>query len=255
MRIELAPSERTLPALLERQAQVFGERSLMTIAGGEWLHRDAATVAARRAGALRAAGIGRGDRVAVMCSNRVEFLEAFLGCGWIAAASVPINSASMGPQIEYLLANSGARLLVIEDRFLERLATADLSRTALRAIWVVGDAAPDAVGGIACARWPAAGEPVAPEAVQPGDTLAILYTSGTTGPAKGVMCPHAQYYWWGVHSARILGLGTQDVLCTTLPLFHVNALNTFAQAAVAGARVVFEGKFSASGFWSAMRRH
>jgi carnitine-CoA ligase len=255
MKIDLAPNERTLPALLKRQAEAFGERPLVTIAGGEWVHRDAPGLAARRAGALQAAGVGKGDRVALMCSNRVEFLEAFLGCGWIGAASVPVNSASMGPQIEYLLTNSGARLLVIEHQYLERLATADLSRTALQAIWVVGGASPHSAGGVACSPWPAAGQPADAEAVQPGDTLAILYTSGTTGPAKGVMCPHAQYYWWGVNSARILGIEADDVLCTTLPLFHVNALNTFAQAAVTGARVVFEGKFSASGFWPAMRRH
>ena len=255
MKIELAPPERTLPALLGRQAEVFGGRPLVTIAGGQWTHADAARIAAGRGAALRAAGVGRGDRVAVMCSNRAEFLEAFLGCGWIGAASVPVNSASMGPQIEYLLANSGARLLVIEQQFLERLATADLSRTALRAIWVVGGSAPATVGEVACSLWPAAGAPVDAETVQPGDTLAILYTSGTTGPAKGVMCPHAQFYWWGANSARILGIGPEDVLCTTLPLFHINALNSFAQAAIAGARVVFEGKFSASRFWPAMRRH
>ena len=78
--------------------------------------------------------------------------------------------------------------------------------------------------------------PIAPAAVQPGDPLAILYTSGTTGPAKGVICPHAQYFWWGVNSAEVLGVGADDVLCTTLPLFHINALNTFAQARSTGCR-------------------
>lgn len=255
MRIERPPHQRTLPALLQLQAERFAGRPLVQIAGAAWRHDEAAGVAAGRAAALQAAGVGRGDRVALMCSNRVEFLETFLGCGWSGAACVPVNGASMGPQIEYLLRDSGARLLVIEDRFVERLATADLSRTALRAIWVVGQATPGALGGIACLAWPVAGEPVPAAAVQPGDTLAILYTSGTTGPAKGVMCPHAQYLAWGSNTARILGAGQDDVLCTTLPLFHINALNTFAQAAVTGARVVFEAKFSASGFWAAMRRN
>ena len=111
------------------------------------------------------------------------------------------------------------------------------------------------VHGIACVPWPDAGEPIEPAPVQPGDTLAILYTSGTSGPAKGVLCPHAQYLWWGLNSARILGVHADDVLCTTLPLFHINALNTYAQAALMGARAVFETKFSASGFWPAMCRH
>ena len=107
----------------------------------------------------------------------------------------------------------------------------------------------------ACAscRIPPAPSLVAAAEVRPGDPLAILYTSGTTGPAKGVVCPHAQYYWWGVNSADVLGVGADDVLCTTLPLFHINALNTFAQAALTGCEVVFEARFSASGFWPAMR--
>ena len=72
--------------------------------------------------------------------------------------------------------------------------------------------------------------------VSPGDTLAIIYTRGTTGPSKGVMCPHAQYYLVGRQlAAAFLACGEDDVLCTTLPLFHINALNTFAQALLTGA--------------------
>ena len=231
----LAPRKRTLPAMLRRAAEQFGDQPLMTIAGTQWRHRDAAEIAARRGAALRAAGVSRGDRVAVMSSNRAELLEVFLGCGWIGAAAVPINTASMGPQIEYYLANSGARLLVIEDRFVERLAA-----IAVEKVWIMGD------------TYPPAADAVDPADVQPGETLAILYTSGTTGPAKGVTCPHAQYYWWGVNTASILGARASDVLCTTLPLFHINALNTFAQAALIGCSVAFERRFSASEFWSTM---
>jgi carnitine-CoA ligase len=252
--IELPARERTLPALLQAQGRAFGARPWLVVGDTAWSHADAADVAARRAAALQAAGITRGDRVALMCSNRAEFVEAFLGCGWLGAVGVPVNTAAMGPQIEYLLANSGARLLVIEARWLERLATADLSRTSLQAVWVVGDGE-SAPAGIACTPWPAAGAPVQAAVVQPGDTLAILYTSGTTGPAKGVMCPHAQLLLFGLNSASILGVGADDVLVTTLPLFHVNALNTLLQAALTGARVVCEERFSASGFWPAMRRH
>jgi len=253
----LPPGERTLPAMLRHAAERFGDRPLVTLAGVSWSHREAAGIAARRAAALRANGVTRSERVALMCGNRVEFLETFLGCGWLGAVSVPMNTASMGPQIEYFLADSGARLLVIEAGFIERLGTADLSRTALQMIWVVG--VDDAVqgettlGGVPCVAWPASREAVEPAAVQPGETLAILYTSGTTGPAKGVLCPHAQYHWWGINTARVLGVAEADVLCSTLPLFHINALNTFAQAALAGCRVVFEARFSASRFWTAMQ--
>src|SRR5258706_14771807 len=140
----LAPRDRTLPAMLRRQAEVFGARPFLAIAGAAWSHRDVAAVAARRAGALRAAGVQRGDRVAVMCSNRAEFLETVLGCGWMGAVAVPINTASMRPQIEYVLSDSGARLLVIEDRFVERLGA-----VVPKAGWVVDGDLPAAGGAIA----------------------------------------------------------------------------------------------------------
>jgi crotonobetaine/carnitine-CoA ligase len=218
--------------MLERAASRHGERPLLEIAGGTWRYCDAPQAVARRAGALRAAGVARGDRVALMCGNRIEQLEIFLACGWIGAVAVPINTAAMGPQIDYYVKNSGARLLVLEREFVSRLHTG--VRT-----WVVDDGLPQA-------------DAVDADQVAPGDTLAILYTSGTTGPAKGVVCPHAQYYWWGLNTADILGVREDDVLCTTLPLFHINALNTFAQALLTGSRVAFEAKFSVSGFWDTM---
>jgi crotonobetaine/carnitine-CoA ligase len=244
MKIEmpLVPHERTLPALLKRQAACFGDRPFLSIGGTAWSHRDVVDVAARQGAALRRAGIGRGDRVAVMCGNRVEFVETLLGCGWIGAVVVPINTASMGPQIGYVLKDSGARLLVVEEAYVERLALAEV------------DIATWAVGRPGANRVRADDERVDPADVVPGDPLAIIYTSGTTGPAKGVVCPHAQYVWWGVNTADVLGLTGTDVLATTLPLFHVNALNTYAQAAITGCRVHFLDKFSASGFWPAMRR-
>jgi crotonobetaine/carnitine-CoA ligase len=250
---ELPPEHRTVPQMLLRQAALFADRPALKLGETRWAHADAAPIAARRAGALRAAGVSRGERVAIMSSNRAEVLETFLGCGWAGSVSVPINTASRGPQIEYFLSNSQAQLLVIEAQYLERLATADLDKTSLRQIWVLdGSDAAGAVGSIPAVPWPSEGPALEPENVGPGDTLAILYTSGTTGPSKGVLCPHAHYYWWGLNTLRVLGVQRDDVLCTTLPLFHINALNTYAQAALAGCEVVFEQKFSASGFWASM---
>ncbi len=266
--------ERTLPALLQRQAMRFGERPFLSIGATRWRHGDAAVAAARVGASLRRAGIGRGDRVAVLSGNRIECLEVFLACGWIGAIAVPMNTASMGPQIGYYLADSGARLLVIEAGLVERLVHAELARCALEAIWVLADDALPATAAAAMGDVPtslrvgaypsstagsdgdvfdADAKATEPADVLPGDPLAILYTSGTTGPAKGVLCPHAQYHAWGSNTARILGVEADSVLATTLPLFHINALNNFAQAALRGARVAYETRFSASGFWPAMQ--
>jgi crotonobetaine/carnitine-CoA ligase len=251
----LPPEDRTLPRMLDMQAIRYGDRNLLSCANEAWTFREARDIAAGRGAALRAAGVSAGDRVAILCSNRLEMLEIFLGCGWIGAIAVPVNTAAMGPQIAYCLSNSGARLFVIEAQFVERLAHVSEGMASLRSIWLIGSDTPPSGTAPLMEIMPPRVDAIAAAPVAPGDTLAIIYTSGTTGPSKGVMCPHAQYYWWGVHSGRLLGIGPDDVLCTTLPLFHINALNTFAQALLSGARMVLETRFSASGFWPAMTRN
>ena len=248
-----ASCDRTVPRMLQRQAERQPDRPLLAMGEIRWTHAQAADAAAALGAALRAAGIGRGERIALMCSNRAEALEVFLGCGWIGAVSVPINTASMAPQIRYFVENSGARVLVIEQDYVERLAELDFSKGPLETIWVIPSGGVHFVARkmaeVAAQPYPSLAQRTPAESVSPSEPLSILYTSGTTGPAKGVICSHAHYYWFGLNSARMLSVEPSDVLSTTLPLFHINALNTFAQASIIGCQVVIHPRFSASGFW------
>ena len=250
----LPPAERTLAHMLRRQAALYGNRRLVEIGAQTWSFADTLDMAMRFGGTLRAAGIERGDHVAVMCGNRAELLQVYLGCGWIGAVTVPINTASRGAQLAHILANSQAKLLVVQADLSAALDTLDIVPPSLRAIWLI-DEADLSVRWPRTQQFPAPAEPVPEAAVGPGDTVAILYTSGTTGVSKGVCCPHAQYFWWGVNTARLLGVREDDVLLTTLPLFHTNALNTFYQALLTGAALVVEPRFSASGFAASLSRH
>ena len=250
----MPPHPRTVPGLLAARAAVDPDRVLFTCGGESWTVGEAASIAAGHASALAAAGVARGERVALFSSNRPEFMRVVLGCAWLGAIAVPVNVACRGPQLQYYLANSGARLLAIESGLLPELAGVEAAAVALERVWIV-----DGDGACAPAGWasrtvamPGPGAPAPAAALSPGDTVAILYTSGTTGPSKGVCCPHAQLIAWGEHTARLLGVTRDDVLCTTLPLFHVNALNGFFQALVTGASQVVEARFSASGFWDTM---
>ena len=114
---QFAPHERTVPAMLIRQAERFADRPLVRCGDAVWSYAQTRNEAARFGATLRAAGIQRGDRVALICSNRIEFLQAFLGCAWIGAVSVPINTASRGHQLQHILSNSAARLLFWKARW------------------------------------------------------------------------------------------------------------------------------------------
>ena len=246
------PLERTLPKMLARQAERYGERRLIVIGGKTLTHAETFAAAAGYAGALAAAGVKPGDRVAIMCGNRAELLLTILGCGWLGAVAVPINTASRGAQLEHILWNCGARLMVVEGGLASVLAPLARERIALEALWIVGDGEwpdlPHLLPHLKSGPFPEPAAGIPPHPVEPSDTFAILYTSGTTGLSKGVCCPHAQYFWWAFYTGELLGVGATDVLMTTLPMFHTNALNSFFQALLNGATLVVEPRFSASGF-------
>lgn len=249
------PSDRILSTILTRQAERYGDRVLLVAEEARWTFAQTAAIASASAQALVDAGIKPGDRVALMCSNRPEFLQVYLGCAWLGAIAVPINTALRGFQLSHIFRNSRPALLVVEAQFVGAIDGVEAGVELPPRTWIIGAAAGAIDPRRSAVPLPALGPAASAGAVRPGDTVAILYTSGTTGPAKGVCCPQAQLFWWGIYSARALGLREDDVLFTTLPLFHTNALNAFYQALLNGCTYVLEQKFSASGFWAAAQRH
>ena len=249
------PSDRILSTILTRQAERYGDRVLLVAGETRWTFAQTAAIAAASAQALVDAGIKPGDRVALMCSNRPEFLQVYLGCAWLGAIAVPINTALRGFQLSHIFRNSRPALLVVEAQFAVAIETVEAGVELPPRTWIIGAAAGAIDARLSAVPLPALEAAAPAGAVRPGDTVAILYTSGTTGPAKGVCCPQAQLFWWGIYSARALGIREGDVLFTTLPLFHTNALNAFYQALLNGCTYVLEPKFSASGFWAAAQRH
>ncbi|MFD4507680.1 ATP-dependent acyl-CoA ligase [Streptomyces sp. NPDC058457] len=239
----------TIPSLLDRQAQTYEDKTLVRIGAVRRSFREVREQAARMAGLLAGQGVESGDRVAMLCRNRIELLDLVLGCAWLGAVAVPLNAAVRGQALSHALTGSGARILVAEPDLVEHLAIIERPGT-LETVWTVGAVPADAPAGYPVEPLPPATAPLPPAEVGPGDTMAILYTSGTTGPSKGVCCPHAQFYWWGINVTEQLGIAEDDVLYTCLPLFHTNALNTFMQALVSGATFVLGSRFSASQFWA-----
>jgi crotonobetaine/carnitine-CoA ligase len=244
----LPVSEQTLPALLQRQAAAYGDKPLLRFGEIERSFTEVRDAAAAAAGTLAAAGIGPGDRLALMCENRIELLDFILGALWLGAVSVPLNTALRGAQLQHQLANSGAIGIAMDSDLVGALAYFERPPT-LRFVWALDGPPENLPTGYDVAGAPPPAPAVPAHPVGPGETAAILYTSGTTGLSKGVQCPEAQFYWWGVLVGEMLEITDQDILYTNLPLYHTNALNAFVQALVAGATYHLGPRFSASRFW------
>jgi crotonobetaine/carnitine-CoA ligase len=85
--------------------------------------------------------------------------------------------------------------------------------------------------------------------VEPGELSSILYTSGTTGPSKGVCSPAAHVYRWAVNCNDAFGIEAGEVFFNAMPLYHINALSSVLQAMHAGGSCVIADRFSASRYW------
>lgn len=227
----------TVPGLLETAAERFGDRVFLRMGDTARTYAEAREAAAAMAGSLVAHGCRRGDRVAALLSNRIELVDLVLGCAWLGAVVVPLNTALRGRSLRHVLDDAAPPFLYAEPELAAR-AVAEGYRGR---VWVAGSADLPA---------PGRGEPIAPAPVRPEDTAAVLFTSGTTGTARGVRCPQAQFVWWGRNVSEALELSADDSLYTCLPLFHTNALNTLAQAMTVGASCTVDGRFSASQYWS-----
>lgn len=246
----IPPRERTLPALLERQAAAFGSKTFLRVGESRRSFSEMRESIARLAGGFADAGVRHGDRVAIMAENRLEVIDTWFACAWLGAILVPFNTATRGSQLEHVLTNSAPRVLIADARCLEHLDVLERMPAELELLWVLDQAPGGDFRGLPLGEFPRPSAAVEVADVGPGDTVAILYTSGTTGQSKGVMCPQAQFYWWACGTAAMLGgLSSDDVLFTCLPLFHTNALNACIQALSHGAEFVVGERFSASRFW------
>ncbi|WP_338616864.1 ATP-dependent acyl-CoA ligase [Pigmentiphaga sp. CHJ604] len=249
-----APFQRHIIHLLRERARRAPGRILVSGGGRELSAEALLETSGRLAATLAEAGLRKGDRVAIQLGNRLEFLEAFTACAQLGLFLVPVNTASKGHQLAYYLQNSASRALITESGQMPHLMSAlecDAGTiNGLARIWFV-DAPPASSAQLKNAQLLekksaplSEGDPG--EASEPA---LVMYTSGTSGPSKGVMCSHAQLYWWGHYSIANIGIREDDVLYTCLPLFHVNALNTFYQALVSGGRMVIGERFSVSRFY------
>ena len=240
-------------SLLRDRAQRLGDRPAVSTADAELSYAALADAAARTAGGLRALGVDPGDRVATMLPGTVAYLRTWWGIVWAGAVDVPINNDLKGELLQRIVVDSGARVLVIDERWLARLEGLDLG--AVAHVVVAGerrDAPPPvAVHGLDALE---AHDPIGAVRRTERDLLYVMYTSGTTGRSKGVMHSNRSALWNAAGWIDVLELSERDVAYSMFPLFHVTARSAVVTSTFwAGGRVHVGPPFSSARFWDDVR--
>ncbi len=193
--------------------------------------------AGRTAALLASLGVSQGDRVALLCRNRIEFFELLFACARLGAVLVPLNWRMPGRELAPLLADCGAAWLISGAEDAETATSLNTEQLVYLDLDDAGDS------GFRNRR--DAHEPMDGQAVWPADeTWYLLYTSGTTGMPKAVIQTYGMAIANYINIAQAMGLRDDDTSLNYLPLFHTGGINlTTIPALIMGARTLITPGF------------
>ena len=247
--------------VLRTRAKTHRAEAFLEFADGEISYGEVDAMADRVAQGLAAMGIGRGDHVGIMLPNCADFLYLIFALARLGAVAVPVNTAYRAELLRHVLGSSDVSTLVIDEPYAERLApVADrlpgLGRVIVRTDARSEMAAMDRLGkpAVRMSGLLAHGGDVPRVDVAFADLQAVMYTSGTTGPSKGAMVPHALALTCALDSLDFLDRWGKTIYCP-LPLFHAAGLwDGVLSALLSGGRIAIVERFSASRFWDDVHR-
>lgn len=248
----------SVPDLLRARVEATPDASFITFEDQTLSYAAMLKRAEGTAAGLAAAGVGREAKVAVVLPNSLEILETWFACALMGAVLVPVNTGLRGEGLRYILQHSDAALAIVDAPLLETVESALPIADALARRFVRGTPEGGMPAGYeSYGALTEAGGSVAPVSLGPDALASILYTSGTTGLPKGVMNCHNSYVTAAAEFARNhVQLGEEDVLYTSLPLFHVNAQAlSVVGSVVSGRPLVLAPRFSASRFFADLAAH
>src|SRR3954452_2553728 len=220
----------TIPEALALAAASYGDRVWIRTDNGTATFATAVGRVAEAARRLRAAGVEPGDRVLLTTRTTPAYLHAWLATTCTGAIAVPTNPAATPAELAGLLTQTRPRL-VVTDADLADTADEARSQAAVDADLV------DVAEMVGDWRVPVLQAQPVPDDVGPGDVASLIPTSGTTGRSKLVMQTHRAYAWAGDGFPWWMELAADDVLMTSLPLFHVNAPAYSVMGSLTWARV------------------
>jgi fatty-acyl-CoA synthase len=217
-------------AFLERAADVFADKTAIAYGDRRTSYSELGAEATRLAHALRASGVGPGDRVAYMCPNIPEMLVANFGVPLAGAVLVPVNNRLSAEEVQYICDHSGAKVLVVDTEYIPALAPVlDALKSVTLVVAVIDPLGPAPLDAASYANitydellergsdvslpWTVADE---------SSLISINYTSGTTGTPKGVMYAHRGAYLNALGEIIHQRFDPESGYLWTLPMVHCN---------------------------------
>ncbi|MDE5462841.1 long-chain-acyl-CoA synthetase [Bradyrhizobium sp. CSS354] len=205
----------------------------------------------------RSAGVAKGDTVALIMPNGIDYVAAWLGISRVGGVVALINTKLVGQSLAHCIGVAKPAHIIVAHELAEALDGASPHLKTEAKVWTHGDARGERAIDVALAALDDG--PLSPGErgdVTIDDRALLIYTSGTTGLPKAASISHRRILNWGFWFAGLTGATPQDRLYDCLPLFHsVGGIVAPCSMLAAGGSVVIADKFSASNFWPDIVRH
>jgi carnitine-CoA ligase len=241
----ISTGDRTTVRVLRDQVERSPDAVLLRTDSGTFTRSDVDRITNRLARGLRGAGVAEGDTVLLLLGNSSFYILCWLALAKLGAIEVPVNTQYRGQMLAHVATSSGANVLILDPEFADTVAELNGQLPGLQTMILSSS----------------------DELLDPDDsdlgtdpasdaTMALMYTSGTTGPSKGVLVTHAHAYEYADAVRQAIELRAGDVYFAPLPLFHIAGQWGVVYAALmSGATAVIKPRFSASSFWRDVAEH
>jgi crotonobetaine/carnitine-CoA ligase len=250
--------EETWPGAIRDWAERQPDRPfLREVQGGSRSYGEFHQAALRWADGFRSAGVRSGDNVPTMVRTSITAEEHWLGLGWLRAVQTGVNVDYRGRMLAYLLTDCDAERMICSVEFLDRLAEVASEVGRLRLVIVPDATAADLPDGFpiplvaASDLWDGATPATGLDVPQRHEIACISYTSGTTGPSKGVLVPWGRMW----PNESWIDMSADDVYYCPFPVFHLSGMLPLAWLGFPGGQVVLRDSFKTHAFWDDIRAH
>ena len=227
------------------RSRAHPDRTAIIIRGASTTYGEVLSRAGAVAATLQAAGVRRGDRVALYLNNSAEFVAGVFGTLMAGAVFMPVNPMTKADKLAYMLNDAAVAALLTERSLAWVWQPAIRHCASLKSVLMHGEPLVDTEPGPPVGPWPAGlAEPPDDRDVIDQDLAALIYTSGSTGLPKGVMLTHLNMVSAARSVSQYLGLADTDVIYCALPLAFDYGLYQVLMALSAGASVVLASSFA-----------
>ena len=231
--------------LLRRTVERFPDKSATVFNDQMMTFRELEGTSNALANGLRALGVGKGDRVALLMTTRPEYLVSFEATSKVCGTVTAINPAYHADEVEYQLNDSEARVLIVHEERYPIVESIRANLKTVRHVLVIGDAPSGTESWDAIVRDHPATAPPEVDIDIERDLIALPYSSGTTGLPKGVMLTHRNLVCNHLQCTSAARVTERDVLLLFLPFYHIYGSMLMGASIASGATICIMERFDA----------